>query len=86
MNVNVLGCYVRSISINGDFREGLQKDTWDQMVFRDKQNAARPVGQSIPVIIGGRSGGMRTDKNIVVKIICIMVDVMYETPERDVFY
>jgi hypothetical protein len=56
------------------------------MVFRDKQNEARPVGQSIPVLIGGRSGGMRTDKNIVVKIICIMVDVMYETPERDVFY
>jgi len=27
-----------------------------------------------------------TNKNIFVKIICIMVDVMYETPERDVFY
>ena len=57
MNVNVLGCYVRSISINGDFREGLQKDTLDQKVFRDKQNAARPVGQSIPVIIGADPGG-----------------------------
>jgi hypothetical protein len=35
---------------------------------------------------GGRSDWESTNKNIFVKIICIMVDVMYEIPERDVFY
>lgn len=65
---------------------GPATDTHYQMVFEDKDNAARPVCHSIPVITGGRFGGVSTDKNIVVKIICIMVDVMYETPERDVFY
>jgi hypothetical protein len=28
----------------------------------------------------------RTNKNILVKIICNREDVMHETPERDVFY
>jgi len=84
MNVNVLGCYVRIIFNQTEFFRSPATETQDQMVFKNKVNAARPA--TVFQLLPGADRGVSTNKNIFVKIICIMVDVMYETPERDVFY